>query len=201
VFGRDGVFAASWQRFSLLCIDFNLPAGVRRRRLRLRVGFEKGEEARMTAFSGPGVLPEAPVVGQPWVYGSSSDAPTMGEGALYTEKRSWDRRRLHCTIQMIPLAGPEAPHAADALEGKSLNISDGGCYGTVPVGYGMGVGQSYVFRIRGGGSSAEGEHTVLRQGVIVRTELLLSPQGCDQIGFGVRFSGYPRGFKPVVAQA
>ncbi len=116
------------------------------------------------------------------------------------EKRQCPRRSLHCSVQMIPLATDQQPHPADAITAECWNISEGGLYATVPIGYGMAVGQRYVFRLRTRELGPDGQQVVLRQGVVLRTELQLSSDG-DQVGVGVRFCGHRSGVLVTPAEA
>lgn len=132
--------------------------------------------------------------------------PAMGRTASILdeeaigEKRRCRRRALHCPVQMIPLSSDVDPPVADAIMGECLDISQDGFYGTVPIGYGMAVGQRYIFRLRTREPGPDGQQIVLRQGVVLRTELLLSADG-DQVGFGVRFCGQRHGVLAMPAEA
>jgi hypothetical protein len=153
----------------------------------------KSEEARMATLSASGVWSKGAALAQPWVHGleeSSVGGLATEEGC---EKRACGRRELHCPVQLIPLASDQNPHPADAISGECLNISEGGLYGTIPIGYGMAVGQRYICRLRTRELGPDGQQVVLRQGVVVRTELLLSDDG-HQVGIAVRFCGRRGGF-------
>src|SRR5437868_4818972 len=103
----------------------------------------------MSTLTTSGVWSETAAAGQPWMYGMEAP-PALGGLALdegVAEKRSSARRGLRCTLQMIPLASDENPHPSDAITGECLNVGDNGLYGTVPIGFGMAVGQRYICRL------------------------------------------------------
>lgn len=141
-----------------------------------------------------------PAVTYPSVYSVNPASARGFDEEVIGEKRRCSRRPLHCDVQMIPLASDQHPHPADPITGECLNISQDGLYGTVTIGYGVAVGQRYVFRLRTHELGPEGRQVVLREGVIVRTDLLLSSQG-DQVGIAVRFCGHRSGVLGAPAEA
>lgn len=114
------------------------------------------------------------------------------EGMSTREQRTWPRRSLRCPVQLIPLSGESSPEITDALTGTCLDFSEGGMYLTIPIGYGMAAGQRYIFRLNTRERGPEGEQVVLRQGMIIRAELLLGGDG-HQVGLAVRFTGHRSG--------
>lgn len=104
-------------------------------------------------------------------------------GVYQEESRRSPRQSVQCEMLMVDPTWWESENS-QPIRGECLNLSDDGLYGVVPLGYGLAVGQRYVFQLR----LPEGELTVSQPGTIVRTELLLGVDG-DRIGVGVRLSG------------
>lgn len=69
------------------------------------------------------------------------------------------------------------------LRGECLNLSDDGLYVVVPWGYGLSIGQRYLFHLR----TLDGEE-ICRFGTIVRTEVLRG-HAQDRMGIGVKLAG------------
>jgi hypothetical protein len=88
----------------------------------------------------------------------------------------------------------------DMIPGECLNACEGGLYGTVPLGFGVNLGQCYTFRLMVGERGPEPGpiQVVSQQGTIVRTELLISGDGGeDRVGIGVRLIGHRTGLIPM----
>lgn len=117
------------------------------------------------------------------------------------ERRQCFRRELCCDLQLIDNVMSD-PAARKAIPGRCLDISDAGLYATIPLGYGVTIGQRYTFRIMvpERGPEPGAVQIVAQQGVIVRTELLV---GCDELGdrlgIGVRLTGHRSGVVPMPA--
>ncbi len=128
--------------------------------------------------------------GPVWAYSPRS----MGD-----EARQVNRRPLCCSMMLVePGADPSDPSAA--VPGACLNVCDGGLYGTVPLGYGVGMGQHYVFRlmIAERGPEPGNIQTVQQEGRVIRTELLVSRDGSDdRLGIAVRLFGHRTGMLPL----
>lgn len=71
------------------------------------------------------------------------------------------------------------------VRGECRNLSEGGLYMVAPIGYGLAVGQRYLFHV--GATDGGGQHES-RHGTIVRSEVLLGEDD-DRLGLGVRFDG------------
>ena len=69
------------------------------------------------------------------------------------------------------------------VRGECRNLSDSGLYMVAPIGYGLAVGQRYLFHV--GTMDGRGRHES-RHGTIVRAEVVLG-QDDDRLGIGVRF--------------
>ncbi len=104
-------------------------------------------------------------------------------GAARGESRQAPRRAVRCEVL---LSDPDWWETENPLpiRGECRNLSEGGLYMVAPIGYGLGVGQRYLFHVRSG----EGTGHVSQPGVIVRTEVLLGRDE-DMVGIGVRLNG------------
>lgn len=115
------------------------------------------------------------------------------------EKRQCRRRGLRCQMVLIDdEGGPDA--RPRTVSGNCFNISDVGLYGIVPLGHGVGIGQRYTFQLTVGepGPGAGGRQIVTQQGVVVRSELLVGPDGqTDRVGIGVQLIGQRSGVIPM----
>lgn len=113
-----------------------------------------------------------------------------------------DQERRHCPRRglrtRLLLRDPSNSEAEAGVHGLCLNISRDGLYATVPIGYGLGVGQLYTFEmtIAERGPEPGTLQRVAQRGRIVRTDLLLSPEG-DRLGIGVRLVGPRLGIVPM----
>ncbi len=114
------------------------------------------------------------------------------------ERRQCFRRSLHCGMLLMEGEGTE--DARDVIPGECLNVSDWGLYGTVPLGYGVALGQSYTFRLMVDERGPEPDATqiIVQRGVIIRTELLMNwDGGGDRVGIAVKLIGHRRGVIPM----
>jgi hypothetical protein len=118
-----------------------------------------------------------------------------------SEKRRFPRRSLQCTLTMLDRVGAGQPMGIPA---ECSNISQGGLYAVVPIGYGVAIGQRYKFQLTIGerGPEPGSRQTVSQQGEIVRAELLLGEDGYgDRVGIGVRLFGPRTGLVPMPMNA
>lgn len=115
------------------------------------------------------------------------------------DRRQCPRRELCCDLFLIDDVMSDATDDA-AIPGACLDVSDSGLYATVPLGYGVTLGQRYTFRLMVSerGPEPGAMQIVSQQGVIVRTELLAGrDEGSDRLGIGVRLSGHRSGVVPM----
>jgi hypothetical protein len=127
----------------------------------------------------------------------------QGQLARDTEKRQSERRSLSCPVVLVTEVIGESEHPRD-IPGDCTNIGNGGLYATVPIGYGVAIGQRYTFEltIRERGPEPGARQTVSQQGEIVRVELLLGEDGyAERIGVGVRLTGPRSGLIPMPMSA
>jgi len=107
-------------------------------------------------------------------------AESCGPGS---ERRSSPRRPLRLQTRLIPLGG------LDAIECTSDDIAEQGVHVTVPIGYGLAVGQRHELILATPETSSNPERRLNGEGhyaTVVRTRVLLS-QGGDRVGVGLRF--------------
>ncbi len=100
------------------------------------------------------------------------------------ERRRWPRSTVPVSTALRTLAGAEVP--ARLID----NISEGGLRVTVPVGFGLAVGQRYEVLLRREGADDETDDVVAEghYGTVVRTEIRLGGVGkSDRVGVGLRF--------------
>jgi len=119
------------------------------------------------------------------------------------EKRQCHRRDLRCKMTLINHS-PGEDVQAHPVPADCLNVSDGGLYGVVPIGYGVAMGQRYTFQlaIPERGPEPGSDQVISQQGVIVRAELLINPKGeGDRIGIGVQLLGCRAGVIPMPDRA
>jgi hypothetical protein len=105
-------------------------------------------------------------------------------GVTPDESRQRPRRSVQCEVLMTEPGWWETENPLP-IRGECRNLSQDGLYAVVPVGYGLAVGQRYLFHLRWPDGR---DDPVSQQGTIVRTQVLLG-QGDDQIGIGVRLNG------------
>lgn len=116
----------------------------------------------------------------------------------YDERRQYFRRSLHSG--MLLMDGTGTQDARDVIPGECLNVCDGGLYGTVPLGYGVALGQSYTFRLMVDerGPEPGAIQVIVQHGSIVRTELLMDWNGGDdRLGIAVKLVGHRSGMIPM----
>ena len=116
------------------------------------------------------------------------------------DRRECSRRNLRCPMQLIDLSLDPVSQESRAIPAECLNLSDWGLYGTVKIGYGVAIGQRYLFRLRARqlGPEPGSIQVISQEGLIVRTELLLGTDG-DRVGISVRLCGYRSGVTAVPA--
>ncbi len=114
------------------------------------------------------------------------------------DRRQIGRRSLCCQLILIDDVADGRPDP-QAIPAECLNVSDGGLYGIVPIGFGVARGQRYTFRLLTNERGPEpGSQVVSQQGVIIRTELLVGADGTgDRVGVAVRLCGQRRGVVPM----
>ena len=116
-----------------------------------------------------------------------------------SEERQSTRRSLRCALTLVKNATGRG-HDAIAVPAECSNISQGGLYGIVPIGYGVAIGQRFTFELTIGerGPEPGPRQVVSQQGEIMRAELLLGEDGYgDRVGVGVRFFGPRSGVVPM----
>jgi len=119
------------------------------------------------------------------------------------EKRQSRRRGLRCPMSLLD-SRPGTDSRPRSIPAQCYNISDTGLYGVVPIGYGVTMGQRYTFQLNipERGPECTPCQVVSQQGIIVRTELLISPDGKnDRVGIGVRLVGPRSGVVPMPEHA
>jgi len=117
------------------------------------------------------------------------------------EKRQCRRRGLRCKMTLFEDFGG-ADVQPRMIPADCFNVSDTGLYGIVPIGFGVTLGQRYTFQLsiceRGPDSGSQ--QNVTQQGTIVRSELLVGPEGqTDRMGVGVQLVGQRSGVIPMPA--
>jgi len=121
--------------------------------------------------------------------------------ARESEKRRLPRRSLQCELTMVNSIGVGGDGGKPAaIPAECSNISQGGLYAVVPIGYGVAIGQRYRFELTVGerGPEPGSRQVVSQQGEIVRAELLLGEDGYgDRVGIGVRLHGPRTGLVPM----
>ena len=111
------------------------------------------------------------------------------------EKRQCRRRGLRCKMALIDDSGGRDAQP-QSIPGDCFNIGATGLYGIIPTGSGVGIGQRYTFQLTVGepGPEPGSFQVVTQQGLVVRTELLMSPNGqTDRMGIGVQLVGQRSG--------
>ncbi len=106
-------------------------------------------------------------------------------------RRQCPRRSLHCPIRLIDFS--EDHPGGRTIPATGQDVSDGGLYAIVSIGYGLAVGQRYLFEMAHEGLGPEpGTLRMVQQwGEILRTELLLNDRGqSDRVGIAVRLYGH-----------
>jgi hypothetical protein len=115
------------------------------------------------------------------------------------DRRQGRRRGLRCSLVLMD-SRPGTDSQPQSIPAQCYNISDTGLYGTVSIGHGIAMGQRYTFHLRipERGPESTPHQMVSQQGIIVRTELLISPDGQnDRVGIGVRLVGPRSGVVPM----
>jgi hypothetical protein len=141
----------------------------------------------------------SPAVTPPFLDFTGYRLSGVGPMASRDEPRQSPRRPLYCKMLLVDNVMYDNPDPT-AIPGECLNVCDGGLYGTIPLGYGVTIGQRYTFRLMVDERGPEpGSHqTVSQQGVIVRAELLVHRDGSgDRLGIGVKLFGHRTGHIPM----
>ncbi|GMV95926.1 MAG: hypothetical protein AMXMBFR83_02950 [Phycisphaerae bacterium] len=108
-------------------------------------------------------------------------------GLAHEERRSSPRQAISCEVLMTDPTWCETENPLP-VRGACLDVSEDGLHAVLPDGYGLAVGQRYVFRLR----PFEGEpESVPLLGTIVRAEPLVR-DGSDAVAIGVRLLGPAR---------
>ncbi|MFH0981508.1 MAG: PilZ domain-containing protein [Planctomycetota bacterium] len=100
------------------------------------------------------------------------------------ERRRWPRNPLAVTTTLRTLSGVEIPAC------PTDNVSEGGLRLTMPIGFGLAVGQRYEVLLCQRGPDVESADLVGEghYGTVVRTEIMLGGEGDDdRVGIGLRF--------------
>ena len=134
----------------------------------------------------------------PWESQSLLESAVYGTVATLDDRRICTRRSLRCQMRMIDVSLDPVAQESRAVPAECLNISEWGLYGTGGLGYGVAIGQRYIFRLRFKGLGPEPGlvQVVSQEGIIVRTELILGQEG-DRVGFSVRLCGHRTGMVPM----
>ncbi len=115
------------------------------------------------------------------------------------EKRQCRRRGLRCKMTLVDdSAGPDSQMRM--IHADCFNVSDTGLYGIVPIGFGVTLGQRYTFQLSlpERGPEPGSCQMVTQHGTVVRTELLVGPDGqTDRLGIGVQLVGPRSGVIPM----
>jgi hypothetical protein len=102
---------------------------------------------------------------------------------IFSDRRRAPRRGLQLRTCLMPLRG------VDDISCFSDNISESGMHVTVPVGYGLAVGQRYELLVAAPGASVGLGPLLVGPGkyaTVVRTQMQVG-EGRDWIGVGLRF--------------
>jgi hypothetical protein len=135
----------------------------------------------------------------------SANAVAHGAGSLRRlsgreERRQCLRRELICKVILADDVMSDQTHQPSTIPGECLNIGEGGLYATVPLGYGVTIGQRYTFRLMvpERGPEPGPVQIVSQQGMIIRTELLVDPDdGNDRLGIAIKLTGHRSGVVPM----
>jgi hypothetical protein len=111
----------------------------------------------------------------------SSFVTEWATGTAQDECRRKPRRAVQSEVLMTDPGWWETENPLP-IRGEARNVSDNGMYVIAPIGYGLAVGQRYVFHV---GASDEHNGRASHYGTIVRTEVLLGRDD-DRVGLGVR---------------
>ena len=149
------------------------------------------------------VAPIPPSLRLPGAERSSSPMMRWQQATWEKERRQWPRRSLRCALTLIDNTG-EPKSDPVVISAECSDVSNGGLYGIVPIGYGVAIGQRYTFQLTIGerGPEPGSRQVVSQQGEIVRAELLLGESGYgDRVGVGVRLFGPRSGLVPMPMSA
>jgi hypothetical protein len=124
-------------------------------------------------------------------------APLSTAGGTFTARQAV-RRQLRCGLVLVDdvMSAP----GAGTIPGECLNVSDGGLYAVLPLGYGVTVGQRYTCRltIPERGPEPGPVQLVSQQGMVLRTELLAGGgEDEDRLGVAIRLIGHRSGVMPL----
>jgi len=114
---------------------------------------------------------------------SSGGAAILAYPDDITERRGGTRRAINLNTCLIPLNG------ADAIRCRTDDVSEGGMHVTVPIGYGLAVGQRFELQLAAPGASLGMGPLLTAPGcyvTVVRTRLHVGADG-DRVAVGLRF--------------
>lgn len=114
------------------------------------------------------------------------------------DQRECPRRSLRCVLVLIDTT--TGKDAGVAIPAECGNLSNGGLYAIVPMGYGVAIGRRYTFQLAVGecGPESASRQLLSQQGEVIRAELLIEENGyADHVGIGVRLSGPCAGLVPM----
>ena len=150
----------------------------------------------------PPPLGETPTPFRSDPVGRASPSPppyTVPDPSPEVEARQCARRSLHCEMFLVDNVMEDSAGIV-VIPGMCLNVSDGGLFGTVPLGFGVAMGQRYTVRLKIGerGPEPGSLKLVSQQGRIVRAELMFGPDGyADRAGIALRLYGHRDGMLPL----
>ncbi len=115
------------------------------------------------------------------------------------EGRQCARRSLHGEFRLVDDVAEEK-ESPQIIPGECLNISDGGLYGTVPLGYGVAIGQCFTVRLEidERGPEPGSLQNISQKGRILRAELMIGEDGyADRVGIAIQLYGHREGVIPM----
>jgi len=158
--------------------------------------------SQQAGLSGTAAVFDPPASSAYPAMGVSMPVPVLWRETLReNDTRQCPRRSIRCDMFLIDDIDLEEDRSeAQVIPAECLNISDGGLYGVVPIGYGVAMGQRYTFRLTIGerGPDPGANQLVSQVGTVIRTELLIGADGSgDRVGIGVRLHGHRSGTVPM----
>lgn len=132
----------------------------------------------------PFPIPELPesLEGETW----GAFVTEWSTGGTGDESRRAPRRTVNLEVLLTDPGWWETANPLP-VRGECRNLSDNGLYMVAPIGYGLAVGQRYLFHV--GPTHGRGPHES-RHGTVVRAEVVLGDDA-DHLGLGVCFDGLP----------
>ncbi|MCK6457322.1 MAG: PilZ domain-containing protein [Phycisphaerae bacterium] len=121
----------------------------------------------------------------PFAHAIERDLPLERRWATsrFEEKREFERHHIVTDVWLLDLEG------LTVLRCQTDDIGQGGLHATVPIGFGLAVGQRYELRLRShadGAPTPRGAGWSACYGTIIRTRLLTSGDQ-HRLGFAMRF--------------